>query len=259
MHIAAIRQHGVAGWPTVKWGPLSAGLNVLYGPPRSGKTTLANLVAETLFGKSSASTTGTAQNESPPGDVFVESDQLRFRVRRYRDEQGTSRLTVAGFDGSVVDAGTMRRLVRGISPTVLSSLCAVSFRESPDINRLLTAEFARAYQAIESGKFETSNPSTNSRRTAELAARRDQLAQDLETRLAGERQVSKELEARCRELDRLIRAEQELVAKAEQSLQATETALAETDARLRYRRLELNVGRQGAVSGSGAAQSRQTM
>jgi uncharacterized protein YhaN len=80
-----------------------------------------------------------------------------------------------------------------------------------------------------------------SRRTSELAARRDLLAQELETRIANERRVSKELDGRWRDLDRLVRNEQQQVESLEKRLHAVETALAETDARLRYRRLELNI------------------
>jgi hypothetical protein len=236
MQITAITQHGVAGWPTLKLGPLTPGLNVVYGPPRSGKTMLAKLLAHSLFGKVPSPP---PSSDAPPGEVIVQSDLGRHRVRRYRDAVGTPRLTVAALDGAAVDAGTMRGLVGGLSPAVLVPLCAVSFRESPDVAALLSADFARGYQAI-GGR----SPASSGRRTAELAARRDLLARELEMRIAGERRASKDLEARCRELDRSLRDEQQQAAVVEQDLRAVDTALAETDARLRYRRLEVNVERQ---------------
>jgi DNA repair exonuclease SbcCD ATPase subunit len=67
------------------------------------------------------------------------------------------------------------------------------------------------------------------------------LAQELETRLSGDRRASGELETRWRELDRQARDAQQNLAALEQRLQSVEKSLAETDARLRYRRLELNV------------------
>jgi DNA repair exonuclease SbcCD ATPase subunit len=75
---------------------------------------------------------------------------------------------------------------------------------------------------------------------AELAVRRDQLAHELESRIAGERRASKELDGRWRELDRLVRTEHEQASTCEAQLHSIEAALTETDARLRYRRLELN-------------------
>jgi DNA repair exonuclease SbcCD ATPase subunit len=119
---------------------------------------------------------------------------------------------------------------------VLTSLCSIDFRHPVDVNRLLSSVSARACYSTEGG-----NPSRTVRRTAELAGRRDALAQELESRIAGERRVSKELEARWRELDRLVRDEQQQVNSLEQRVNSIETSLAETDARLRYRRLELNV------------------
>ena len=82
---------------------------------------------------------------------------------------------------------------------------------------------------------------TRSRRTAELVARRDLSPQELETRIAGDRRASTDLEGRWRELDRLGREQQQQLAALEQRLKTVEASLAETDARLRYRRLELNV------------------
>ncbi len=67
------------------------------------------------------------------------------------------------------------------------------------------------------------------------------MAHELETRIRDQRRSSHDLEARRRDLDRLIRDQQQLSESLELRLCATKTALAETDARLRYRRLELNV------------------
>jgi uncharacterized protein YhaN len=113
----------------------------------------------------------------------------------------------------------------------------VEFREPPAIERLLSDEFARTFQSIG-----VRSPSAGCARIAELTARRDVLAQELETRIAGERRASKELDSRWQELDRLVRQLQEQLTACDQRRQAVEAALAETDARLRYRRLELNPG-----------------
>jgi hypothetical protein len=111
----------------------------------------------------------------------------------------------------------------------------VSFANSPNLSELLSSEFASGFQLVGDEKRAAS-----SRRTAELALRRDQLAQELETRIGGERRASKQLLTRWRELDRLVREEQQQAPACDAQLQAVESALAETDARLRYRRLELD-------------------
>jgi uncharacterized protein YhaN len=167
--------------------------------------------------------------------VVVEAGDSRYRVRRYHEMGGPIRLTIASLDGAEADPNTIHKLVRGLSPSLLSPLCAVSFREAPDVHRLLSAEYARSWQAA----VGEARPASEWR-VGELVARRDVLAQELESRVAGERRISKELEARSREIERMLRDAQQQATELERRLNAVEVSLAETDARLRYRRLELN-------------------
>jgi energy-coupling factor transporter ATP-binding protein EcfA2 len=242
MRIAALSLPGDAGWPSLNLKPISTGLNVVYGPPRSGKSTAAELLAHALFGKPPVPSSIMGQMVAPTGEVDVEGGKGQYRVRRHQEPSGTIRLTVASLDGASADAGTVHKLMGGLSPRVLSPLCAVGFRESPYVGRLLCPEFARACNFIR-----RDHVVIDSRRTAELAARRDLLAQELEKRIAGERRVSKELETRWRELDRIVGNEEQQIGTLEQRFLSVETSLAETDARLRYRRLELNADQQWHV------------
>lgn len=231
MRIAAITAHDEGRRYTITLQSIRSPLTAIYGPARSGKTSVADLVNHALFGKLPA-TAGAA----PDGELIVEDGNNRYRIRRACDESGQARLTVAALDGSPIDRHTIRKLVGNLSPNVLIPLCAVSFAETPDIGRLLSPEFVSGFQQI-SGEGDTHV----TRRMSELAARRDLLAQELETRISADRRASKGLEARWSELDRLVRDEQQQAASAEQRLKAVENSLAETDARLRYRRIELNV------------------
>lgn len=233
MRVSAITVHGAAGWPGVRLPAITSPLTAVYGATSSGKSTVAGLVGHALFGKAECTLPGTTV---PEGELVVEGNGGRYRLRRCRNAQQVARLTVAALDGSLVDHTTTRKLVGSLPPSVLSPLCAVSFRESPNIGQLLSKEFATGFQLVGGD----GGPPTT-RRTAELAARRDLLAQELETRIASERRASTDLQVRWRELDRLARDEQQHAATLEQRLKAVETSLAETDARLRYRRLELNV------------------
>ncbi|HEX4413332.1 MAG TPA: hypothetical protein VH107_06860 [Lacipirellulaceae bacterium] len=233
MRVSSVSVHAAAGWPGVHLDAQGTQLTAICGPSNSGKSAMAGLIGHALFGKSRTWLTGT---NVPEGELIVESNLGRYRLRRSYDSQHEARLTVAALDGSAVDRHTTHSLVGNLSPSVLAPLCAVSFRESPRLTHLLSKEFAAGFQSI----HDDGGPH-GSRRAAELAARRDLLAQELETRIAGERRASGELEMRWRELDRLARDQQHHVGTLEQRLQSIEKSLAETDARLRYRRLELNV------------------
>src|SRR5262249_10527165 len=151
-------------------GPLTA----VYGPAHSGKSGVADLVGHALFGKRPTTPTG---NVPPEGELIVEDRGNRYRVRRSQDGLGQARLTVAAVAGPPVDHHTIRRMVGGLRRAVLAPLCAVIFRETPDVTRLLSHEFACGFQAI-AGEHSVHAP----RRVSELAARRDLLAQELETR-----------------------------------------------------------------------------
>lgn len=233
MRVSAITVHGATGWPGLCLESHGTQLTAVCGPSNSGKSTMAGLMGHALFGKSEAPPAGTT---FPEGELVVEGNGGRYRLRRFRDAQHVARLTVAALDGAAVDQHTIRQLVGNLSPSVLAPLCAVNFRESPNIGLLLTKEFALGFQTIQEDGGPQGSP-----RSAELAARRDLLAHELETRIAGERRASGELETRWRELDRQARDQHQQVAGLQLRQQSVEKSLAETDARLRYRRLELNV------------------
>jgi DNA repair exonuclease SbcCD ATPase subunit len=223
-----------------------SGLNVVYGPTGSGKTTVADFLAHALYGQPPSAGPHAAGRVVPDGEALVESGDARYRLRRSQSGAAGVRLTVSSLDGSAVDHDTVRRMLGGLSPFLLRRLCAISFREPPQIEWLLSAQFAREFQAVGVG-----SPTEGNRRTTELLARRDTLAKELETRLAGEGRASRDLDARRRELDRLIGEAEREAAVVEQRFRSVEAALTETDTRLRYRRLEMNVDRnwQGAAPG----------
>ncbi|HEX5471928.1 MAG TPA: hypothetical protein VFW73_08575, partial [Lacipirellulaceae bacterium] len=208
-------------------------LTAVYGPAGSGKLMVADLIGHALFGKRRVATSG---HSTVNGELVVEGAGGRYRVRASHDLGDQTRLTVSALDKSPIDHHTIRKLAENLSPVVLTPLCSVSFREPPNISRLLSPEFAAGLRQIAPAAG-----SGDDRRVTELAARRDLLAEELETRISTERHASKELEARWCELDRLIHDEQQVSTASEQRLKAVEHALAETDARLRYRRIELNV------------------
>ncbi len=238
MRIAALTVNGLGGWPGIELSPLAPGLSVVYGPAGSGKTTVAEFLAHVLYGQPPAAAPSGEPRAVPDGEAVVENGAARYRLRRCQSGAAGGRLTVSSLDGVAVDHDTVRRMLGGLSPLLLRRLCAISFRQPAQIESLLSAEFAREFASLGVG-----SPTENKRRTTELLARRDTLAKELETRLAGEGRASRDLDARRRELDRLIGDAEREAATVEQRFRSVEAALTETDTRLRYRRLEMNVDR----------------
>jgi DNA repair exonuclease SbcCD ATPase subunit len=238
MRIAGLTVNGFSGWPGVELSPVMLGVNVVYGPAGSGKTTIAEFLTHVLYGQPPSADQRGEIRAVPDGEAVVESSGARYRLRRAHSGAGRTRLTVSSLEGAVVDHETVRRMLGGLSPFLLRRLCAISFREPPQVESLLSAEFAREFGALGVGL-----PTENRQRTEELLARRDSLAKELETRLAGEGKASRELDARRLELDRQIDDAERKAESTKQRFHTVESALTETDTRLKYRRLELNADR----------------
>lgn len=238
MRIAALTLNGSGGWPDLEVNPVMLGLNVVYGPAGSGKTTVAEFLSHVLYGRPPLRAPLGQAGVVPEGEALVAWGDVKYRLRRHQGGAAGGRLTVSALDSSAVDRDTVRRMLGGLSPLVLRPLCAIGFRQPPDLRWLLSAEFAREF-----GVLGVTSPRETNRRTEELLARRDTLAKELETRLAGEGRASRELDSRRRELDRLIGDAERENAATNQRFRSVEAALTETDARLRYRRLEMNADR----------------
>jgi hypothetical protein len=145
MRVSSVSVHAAAGWPGVQLEAQGTQLTAICGPSNSGKSAMAGLIGHALFGKSRTWLTGTAV---PQGELVVEDNGRRYRLRRAFDSHQEARLTVAALDGTPVDRHTTHSLVGNLSPSVLAPLCAVSFRESPRLAHLLSKEFALGIQSI---------------------------------------------------------------------------------------------------------------
>lgn len=147
MEIDSINLHATSGWPALGTDALSPGLNVFYGRSASGKTTLADLVTHAAYGRRfSRAHASESDRAVPDGEVVVQSRGKQYRLRRSHDDTAGERLTVAALDQSAVDQETVRRLVACLSPALLRPLYAVSFREPPEIDWLLSPEFTQEYR-----------------------------------------------------------------------------------------------------------------
>lgn len=147
MKIDSLTLHSTNGWPALGTDALSPGLNVFHGGSASGKTTLADLATHAIYGRRFARiATAEADHPAPDGEVVVQNRGKQFRLRRSHDEAAGERLTVAALDQSAVDQETVRHLVASLSPALLQPLFAVSFREPPEIDWLLSQEFSQEFR-----------------------------------------------------------------------------------------------------------------
>jgi uncharacterized protein YhaN len=140
---------------------LAPELSVLFGPPRSGKSTIAQLAAHLLYGKTDSAWRRQFGQSTPlaEGSVEVESSHGKYLLRRHRDGTPQGRLSVASISGTAVDSRTIRSLLSDLSPRLLAALYAVDFAEPPRAENLLDGEFAREFtQALNLGGADEGNP-----------------------------------------------------------------------------------------------------
>ncbi|MCA9236313.1 MAG: DUF4332 domain-containing protein [Planctomycetales bacterium] len=252
MKISRLALAGDGGWSDLAVDRLSQQANIIHGRARSGKSTVAQLVAQLLYGRTGSAWRREFGQTTPlvEGSLTIDVPHGGYVLRRHRDGSPTGRLTVAADHGAAVDSRTVQRLLGDASPRLLAQLYAVDFAEGPRVEELFAPDFARDFNALlkaDDGESRctdhrpdasTIRAQPNSRQLDALAARRDQVTEQLESRLAGRRRQSGDLQRQLAELEaslgqRRTRREQLLG-----ELHRLQAELAGVTMRLRYFALE---------------------
>ena len=152
MKIIAFALHANNGWPELGTDALAPGLNVIHGPSASGKTTLgrpggARPVRPAICRRAGQRSRSTECCRTTGRDRRWKTAAGSSGCGRSHDEAAGERLTVAALDHSAVDEDTVRQLVACLSPSFLRPLFAVSFRETPRLDWLLSPEFSHEFRA----------------------------------------------------------------------------------------------------------------
>lgn len=123
---------------------LSDGLNVIFGPPGSGKTTLVDFLRAMWNGFDP----GLRDRYLPPesrgfgGVLVVQTPQGRQVVSRYDDGGSDGRLTVEREDGSVIGRRNVHDLFGDVSSRLLQCAFLVDFQRLPRLEELFEAAAA---------------------------------------------------------------------------------------------------------------------
>jgi hypothetical protein len=257
MNVTQLRLAGQGSWPELSIDAIGPQLNVFYGPARTGKSTVAQLVAHLLYGKTDGPRR-TAEAVSPllEGAIEVDSPIGKYLLRRHRDRSPQGRLSIASAGGPAVDSRTIRSLLADLSPRLLAELYAVDFAEPPRISKLLDGQFTREFMAVGQADAAVARSgavcqehaaapvtSVNRHRIDELVRRRDETARRIEEHMSAARRTSSALERELAEIDAGLAARRRQLEPLQAKLRAAEAKLTEIDATLRYFSVESTVRR----------------
>ncbi|MBA4105839.1 MAG: hypothetical protein C0485_08780 [Pirellula sp.] len=260
MNVTQLRLAGQGAWPELVIDRFAPELNVFFGQPRTGKSTVAQLAAQLLFGKHDSAWRRQFGQSTPlaEGSLEVDGPRGRYLLRRHRDGSPYGRLSIAAAGGPAVDSGTVRSLLAGVSPRLVSELYAVDFAQPPRAATLLDGEFAREFTlALNPEHAESSDavgvvcqthaaaPRTpfDRRRVDELVARRDAVVKQIEEEMSASRRESGTLHKDLVSVEATLADRRRQAEHLQVKLRAAEAKLAEIETRLRYFSLESAVRR----------------
>lgn len=257
MNVTQLRLAGHGAWPELFVDRFSPDLNVFFSPPRTGKSTVAQLASQLLYGKSDSAWRRQFGQSTPlaEGSVEVDGPRGRYLLRRHRDGSPAGRLSVAAAGGPAVDSGTIRSLLAGISPRLAAELYTVDFAQPPRAAALLDGEFAREFTLALNPAPEDSATTVcqthteaarmpfDRRRIDELVRRRDGVVEQIEAEMSARRHESGALQKELASVEATLAERRRQLEQLQGNLRSAEAKLAEIETRLRYFSLETAVRR----------------
>ncbi len=249
MRITRLRLAGRGAWPDLFVDNVHSQLNVFFGKPGAGKSTVAQLINHLLYGKTNSLWRQQFGQTLPltEGQIVVDNSIGRFVLRRHLNADGTPRLTVAGTEGEAVDGQTIQKLLSNLSPQVISPLVAVDFAEAPSVEWLLSENFSNelaktgesfhsplaTHSCSRADARSTSTSSLDRQKIEQLIRQRDAIAESIERHLTVRRQESGVLLDELAQLESRLDSSRSRVNSLEAELRKIDGEIADCEARLR--------------------------
>ncbi len=202
MYISSLKMTRFGMWADLKLSGFCEGLNVIYGPNSSGKTTVVRFLSGMLYGFDA----DTRRRYLPAdarasGALTLQGSFGRRTVVRHDEGSGRDSLIVENADASVGGAHRLHELLGGVRQDVFERVFQVDFEGDLDIDKLAQTALAEGFDLL--GSHHESDRIT-----------------ELQDRLHGKRQALAEIATAEIAFDELVRRRRSLQQETE-ALQAT--------------------------------------
>ena len=149
MYISSLKIERFGVWADVRLNSFSEGLNVIYGPNGSGKTTVVRFISATLYGfGDDVRSRYLPAGVNGGGSLTVQGPFGRRTILRHDEGPSRDRLLIENADAAVGGLYQLQDLLGGVRQAAFDRLFHVEFQGDLDADKLIQAALAEGFDLI---------------------------------------------------------------------------------------------------------------
>lgn len=149
MYISSLKMERFGVWSDLKLSGFSQGLNVIYGPNGSGKTTVVRFLGAMLYGFGDEVRRRYLPDGARAGGAVTVQGEFGLRtILRHDEGAAGDRLIVENADAAVGGTHRLQDLLGGVRQDVFERLFQVEFQGDLDVDKLVQTALAEGFDLL---------------------------------------------------------------------------------------------------------------
>jgi len=149
VYISSLKMERFGVWADLKLSGFTEGLNVIYGPNGSGKTTVVRFLGAMLYGFGDEVRRRFLPADAHAGGALtVQGSFGRRTILRHDDGAAHDRLIVENSDAAVGGMHRLQDLLGGVRQDVFERMFQVEFQGDLDIDKLVQTALAEGFDLL---------------------------------------------------------------------------------------------------------------